>query len=949
MSGETTVDANPRDTLAGGPGLPLARGQAAMVGRYVLLERVGAGGMGVVHRAYDPALDRRIAVKQLRPMAGNDPRRILRLHREARAAAQINHPNVVAVHDVSTVGDDVFIAMEFIDGPTLATWLRSPHGLEAIVAVFEQAGEGLAAAHDKGVVHRDFKPDNVFVTAAGRVVVADFGIARTSRDEATTQDNDPRPASWDVALTRPGPAPGTPGYMAPEQLRGAPASARADQFTFCVVLWEALYGVPPFERGGAPADELCSMERGPGLPAQPRHRVPRWLEDVLRRGMAIDPEQRFTSLRELLEALRRGRRRRRNLVVALSALAVALVAGTALAVAPGTPGPCQRADAQLRGIWDDAVKAQVARALSPGGAPLAAETTRVVRERLDGYATSWLGAHQDACAATHVRHEQSEATLDLRMRCLRRRRLELGAFTAQLAGVRSVADSERSVTALGELVPVAACADGPALAAGYPPILDPGERRRAEDLQRELAEARAAHALGRYQQARERLEEHLPAVRELGHAPLLVDFLVERGRVLRELADFETMRPVVEEAALEAGRAGRDDALVMAQSWLVFLEGVGENRPEQALDMLPLVRPVAARLAADSAEVFELDTTEARVRLLMPRGDLGLEAIDRVLRSVPETDAGRRTVALQLKARILRNLDAPQKALPIAEEAVAMARRAFGARHPKVGTALTQLADMLAQLGKRSEARAVLEDAIAILRVSLPENHRNVAHAKFLLAGVLGRLGGHEQALSILGEARAAYRAEMGEMSAAVRAMDHQRGTLLFTMGRFREAAELYARTLERLLAGEDDPREEALLRESLGEAALHDGQLALARTECAAGLAIHRRSPADENAQLPYALDCLGGAELALGRPKTAIPLLREALALRLSTCTPPECAITRYFLGRALWDGGGDRNEAIALVRDALTVFERDAALEPWIARYPAQARAWLDSHRP
>src|SRR5690349_4346577 len=126
MSGSTTFDANPRDTPSGEPSLPLERSQAAIVGRYVLLECVGAGGMGVVHRAYDPALDRRIAVKQLRPTAGNDPRRILRLHREARAAAQINHPNVVAVHDVSTVGDDIFIAMEFVDGPTLATWLRRP-------------------------------------------------------------------------------------------------------------------------------------------------------------------------------------------------------------------------------------------------------------------------------------------------------------------------------------------------------------------------------------------------------------------------------------------------------------------------------------------------------------------------------------------------------------------------------------------------------------------------------------------------------------------------------------------------------------------------------------------------------------------------------------------------------------------------------------------------------
>ena len=278
-----------------------------------------------------------------------------------------------------------------------------------------------------------------------------------------------------------------------------------------------------------------------------------------------------------------------------------------------------------------------------------------------------------------------------------------------------------------------------------------------------------------------------------------------------------------------------------------------------------------------------------------------------------------------------------------------MARRAFGPRHPSVGTALTNLGDLMSQLGKRAEARAVLEEAMSVLRLSLPEHHRNIAHAKFVLAGVLGRLGGHEQALGLVAEARAVYVAELGEQSGAVRSMDHQRGNLLFTMGRFREATDLYAMLLDQLLTEPENPREESLMRASVGEAALHDGQLARARAECAAGLAIHRRLPAGENVQLPYSLDCVGRAELALGRPKTAIPLLREALALRLSSCTPPECAITRYALGRALWDGGGDRAEAVALVREALVVFERDAALEPWIARYPAEARAWLDGHRP
>jgi tetratricopeptide (TPR) repeat protein/predicted Ser/Thr protein kinase len=918
-----------------------------MVGRYVLLECVGEGGMGVVHRAYDPALDRRVAVKLLHVSSRHDARRAMRLQREARAVAQISHPNVVSVHDVSTAGDDVFIAMEFIDGPTLGTWLEKPRSLDEILAVFEQAAEGLSAAHEQGVVHRDFKPDNIFV-AGGRVVVADFGLARTSSD-GDTPDVDERPASWDVALTRPGAVAGTPGYMAPEQLRGAPASARADQFAFCVVLWEALYGAPPFPYGDR-HEELRAIERGPSVPAQPRHRVPRWLDRVLRQGVSFDPERRFVSLRALLGALREGRRRRRQLVLASAALTAALLVGSGFALVHDRVELCPRADGQLRGIWDDRMSATVAQSLSRAGAPLAVESAAIVRSRLDGYAQAWLAAQQDACAATNIRHEQSGAALDLRMNCLRRRRLELGAFVAQLAGVSSLADTQRAVTALEELVPVASCADAAALASGYPPITDPAVRRSADKLERELAAARATFALGRYEPARQRLEQSLPAVRQLGYAPLLVDFLVERGRVLRELADFKAMRPALEEAALLAGRAGRDDALVTAQSGLVYLKGLGEDQAAQALDMLPLIRPVAERLPEGSQERFELGITEARVGLLLANGDQGLSAIERVVRALPAAELGRRAVALQLEARILQTLGRLDAALPVAEEAVATTRRAFGSQHPNVGIAMTQLGDALLEAGKKEAACSRLEEAIAILRLTQGDSHRSIARAKYILAGALSRMGGHERALTLLAEARDAYVHELGEQSTAVRSMEQQRGNVLLLMGRPHEALEVYEDVLARLLSATNpaSDSDRALLLSSLGEAALLDGQRERARRECAAALAIHRSAPSGSHAQRHYALDCLGRAQLALGHARLAIPLLRQASSERALVCTPLECAVTRYFLGQALWQSGSDRQEAVSLVQEALTIFEQEGRFEPWLAAYPAQARAWLAAHR-
>ncbi|MDQ3297575.1 MAG: protein kinase, partial [Myxococcota bacterium] len=196
----------------------------AQLGRYSVLASLGAGGMGVVYAAYDPELDRKIAVKVLRHARAGD-----QLRDEARAIAKLAHPNVVAVHDVGRADGDVFIAMEHVDGVTVRDWLRTPHRVPEILHVFEQAGAGLAAAHRAGLVHRDVKPSNIMIGNDGRVRVLDFGLA--------------------LADLEPGTIVGTPAYMAPEQQRGEAVDPRADQYAFCVALWEAVAGRRP-EAGG---------------------------------------------------------------------------------------------------------------------------------------------------------------------------------------------------------------------------------------------------------------------------------------------------------------------------------------------------------------------------------------------------------------------------------------------------------------------------------------------------------------------------------------------------------------------------------------------------------------------------------------------------------------------------------------------------------------------------
>jgi serine/threonine protein kinase len=270
--------------------------RGAAIGRFVMLELLGSGGMGEVFLCYDPELDRRVAVKLLRPIrggrAGEAPARLLR---EARAIARLSHPNVVTVHDVALWEGRVFLAMEYVAGPTLTAWARDHVGETAeIVAVYRRAGEGLAAAHRAGLVHRDFKPDNVLVAEGGRPRVLDFGIARAdeSADDVPVLSSSSALAVIDPAidLTSTGMLLGTPAYMAPEQLSGLPVDARTDQFSFCVALWEALHGQRPFA-----GDDLLTLTANvlqARLRPPPREtRVPERIERALRRGLSRDPRR----------------------------------------------------------------------------------------------------------------------------------------------------------------------------------------------------------------------------------------------------------------------------------------------------------------------------------------------------------------------------------------------------------------------------------------------------------------------------------------------------------------------------------------------------------------------------------------------------------------------------------------------------------------------------------
>jgi len=340
----TTVGAAPgHGTRAGEPP------RREVLGRYVIDGVLGSGGMGVVYRAHDPELGRKVALKVVRPHGDHDQTQArARLVREARAMAKIAHQNVIVVHDAGSVGDDVFIAMELVDGANLADWeSAAPRPWREVVDVYLQAARGLAAAHRAGLVHRDFKPHNALIAGDGRVRVLDFGLARSVDDGPRLRPSappadpadapidasgetvpSPGVASADATLTRTGAIMGSPRFMSPEQHLGERADARTDQFSYCVALYHALYGCYPYAESTYAALSTAVTERE-AAPAPRISKVPAAIGRVLARGLRRTPDDRFPSMDALATALSAAARRRRTRWIA----AVAAIVVTALATA----------------------------------------------------------------------------------------------------------------------------------------------------------------------------------------------------------------------------------------------------------------------------------------------------------------------------------------------------------------------------------------------------------------------------------------------------------------------------------------------------------------------------------------------------------------------------------------------------------------------------------------
>ena len=709
---------------------PVERAPGTTIGRYQVLGLVGRGAFGMVYAAYDPTLDRKIALKLVRGRRADDEERFLR---EARAMAQVSSAHVVAVHEVGRAGDDLFTAMEFVEGQNLRDWLAAaPRTPDEILDAFVQAGRGLAAAHAAGIVHRDFKPENVLVHASGRVAVTDFGLAREAPGEGASQRAAAFGTSSEVGrLTIAGTLVGTPRYLSPEGLRREPVDQRSDLFAFCVALFEALFGVHPFPAESL-AELLAAIERGPRLPREGR--VPRHVRDALLHGLRADPAERPPHMSALLRALEHDPRRARLRAVA----AGALVLGTAavLVAVAGDEGRetsvrsrCEaRADALVDEVWSAPRRAAMRTGIERSKSRLARDAAARVQAVLGRYATSWHQAWSTACELGEARPSATIATAR-RLDCLAGLRERWRSLVSALADADELSVLH-ATSASYALRPVEICADARWQSERSPTELD----ARAATARSAIARAQVLADLGHTDDGLATIAASLEIARELDDRELEAEARLVEGD-LRRAVDPRSAEAPLHAAAIAASAVGRLDLEALAKVLLVQTLAHSQLRLAETALAADYAEAAVTRLADPTVLA---DYLYARSLAEWVRGgaerslpfELATLAVQLVIHGGehPKVAEAQNSVAVSFV-----ELEQIEASIPLQRAVLAMRERLQGPEHPEALNARGNLAFALAELGHIDEALA-LQEAVAAGRA------RVLGEGYFLLSETWVRL-----------------------------------------------------------------------------------------------------------------------------------------------------------------------------------------------------------------
>ncbi len=882
------------------------------LGRYHLLEMVGAGGMGVVWGAWDPELDRRVAIKLVKAAREASRERILL---EGQALAKLSHPNVVPVYDVGVVDEQVYLVMEWVRGENLRAYATQRRSVGEIVAVYRAAAEGLSAAHRAELIHRDFKPDNAMLGDDGRVRVLDFGLARDEVGPITSGSTSAG------ELTR---GAGTPQYMAPEQVEGTQLTPAVDQYAFGVALREALAG-----RDGIDATKAD---------------VPRWLAEIIERTTARDPLQRYASMDAMLRALARDPATvRRRWLVGVGAIGFAGVAFTGGVLRGGSsnePAPCQDGAAVLASTWNPGRAQQLASRFAEAGAT---STWNLVNERIDRFTTAWVAGHEAACRATHVHASQSAAMLDRRTQCLAsaRARFDAGLTVLErdphaIAGV--------AVDVVAALPDVTRCADVAALSAQPPLPTDPVLRPRIDIAVAQLAAAR----MSRFAVPDLALAARaLAAARDTSWPPVIAEAMLVLGELQRERG-LASAGESLREAATLALANGSDELAAWAMANLAWDTGE-DSRAEDAKLWSGLAHGLWTRVG---------EPPQLGVRVA------GAQAMAAVANGAPADAlvATRRQVALATRvfgddpiarAANHKNLanallwagQLPQARLEI-DEAIKLVVATLGDGHPMTGEYFMVAASIAAAQGQVDLAVTNARRAVDIPTRWYGPDAAALVTPLEVLGGIFATYGEVDQARKLI-DRSLAIRARHGDRpNAALGETLVNLAVAEVGRGDLPRALELGNRGLAMLEAtrGPNHP--------GLANALVLLGYIERARnhfTESARHL--ERAVSITSLALGPSHVDTinprieLANTHLAAGRPGEAVTALQPALDLvaRDPQIPPQVAAEARFVFAEAAWRTG-DREHARAAATAA-----RDTYLtlgEPFAAQHAA-ARQWLVAH--
>jgi tetratricopeptide (TPR) repeat protein len=887
----------PRPTLATG----------SQVGRYVLLERIGAGGMGVVYSAYDPVLERKVAVKLVRgegaPEALEEVR--VRLLREGKAIAQLSHPNIVTVFDMGTSQGQLFVAMELVDAGSLKRWLREgARGWRDVLEKFLSAGQGLAAAHRAGLVHRDFKPENVLVGADGRVRVTDFGLASTI-GAPTPVPQAASPAPLDPRLTRTGALLGTPAYMAPEQHVGQGADALSDQFSFCLALWEGLYGQRPYTAAVDPA--AWTLVEPPA-----DTKVPLWLKRGVQRGLSREPQARYPTMEALLSALAADpeRTRRVRLLVTAGVLTAALaIAGSSYWASTRASRLCTGAEAEVAKVWTPGLAASVGVTFSGSGVEGASGTWELARQGLEAWWRGWAAMHTEACRATRIRGEQSDQLLGLRMACLERRRSEAAA----LLDVFKHADKDvvtRAPEAVDALIPVSQCADAQALQAEVPPPENPKVRAQVDEVRGLLIEGKARFDSGRYADALSRATQAVQNAKGLEYRPALAEALLLQGRLQERMGDLKAAEQTLLDAIAAAEASKQDAVTAQAATTLMLVLGSRQARYAEAHSWGKLAEGAIGRIGGSPSLQAQLLQTRGLVQYA--QGQLK-DAIDSHRQAVAllekvEPDSLALAEALNSLGAALRGGRQGKEALEAFDRALAILLKKVGPDSDLVATTQNGMGSAQMLDGHFEEALKLYQQALGTFTRRLGPTHFRTITTVNNVGVVLAEEGQYAAALPYFEQVLKARQLTLAKTDAKTADAHANVGMLLVELGRLDEA-----------MAHFDEAR------------------------------GILQGYPRDHFSQAEALLG-IGKVQLARRQGAKAKEPLEQVLAL----CEKKEGfrfeytrARAHFLLGRALFEGLHQPKEGLALAGDARAAlvgfgaerFRRDVAeIDAWLAAHAA-----------